>query len=53
LHLYDSIGREVLSSSLYFGVTDLRTEHLPSGLYLWNVTSGSAIIGAGKVMKVE
>lgn len=53
LHLYDSIGREVLSSSLYFGVTDLRTEHIPAGLYLWNVTSRSDIIGAGKVMKVE
>ncbi len=50
-HLYDQIGRLVREERLTFGVTEIDTEVLPSGIYFWVVVSNGERAKAGKIVK--
>lgn len=53
LHLYDATGKNVANKLLYYGITEIDTQNLSAGFYLYNITSGSEMIAKGKVVKVE
>ncbi len=52
-HLYDATGKNVINKPLYYGITEIDTQNLSVGFYLYNITSGSEMIAKGKVVKVE
>ena len=50
--LYDSVGRCVRQMDLSFGITEIETGALPSGLYIWEVSASGALLKSGKLIKV-
>lgn len=51
--LYDQMGRLVRAHALAYGLTDMETADLPTGLYFWEVRSGGELVKVGKAVKVE
>jgi len=49
--LYDQMGRLIQTVPLSFGITDLETGALPSGMYYWEVTSAGRRVKSGKAVK--
>jgi hypothetical protein len=52
-HLYDNMGRLIKSIRLDYGITEVATQNLGTGLYLWSVTSKGDQVKSGKIMKIE
>jgi hypothetical protein len=52
-YLYDNTGRLLKNQKLSYVNTEIETQNLSEGLYFWNITSNTEIIGTGKVVKVE
>ncbi len=50
-HLYDQMGRLFLKKRLAFGIIEIDTEDLPSGIYFWQVESNGERVKAGKIIK--
>lgn len=50
LTLYDQLSRQMLHQSIHESAT-IDTEHLPKGLYLYEVRQDHRMIGAGKLIK--
>jgi PKD repeat protein len=53
VRLYDLTGRMVLESSLQTGTTDLDTEALPAGAYIWQVSTREGVVKSGKAIKLK
>jgi len=51
LRLYDQMGRLIRTQYLHFGITELETDALPSGMYFWEVTSAGRRVKSGKAVK--
>ena len=49
--LYDNLGRLVRQTGLEYGITEIETGDLPTGLYFWEVMSGGERVVSGKVVK--
>lgn len=49
--LYDQMGRLVRKKQLAFGITDIDTSDLPSGMYFWEIVSNGSQAKAGKIVK--
>jgi hypothetical protein len=50
--LFDPVGRCVRQIDLSFGITEIETGALPSGLYIWEVSASGALLKSGKLIKV-
>lgn len=50
IHIYSLIGEEIMTSSLTKEVTTLSTDHLPSGMYFYTITTNNSIIQTGKLV---
>jgi len=48
--VYNVMGEEVLSSSITNSLTTIETSNLPSGIYIYTVTSNTNIIQTGKLI---
>lgn len=49
--LYDTFGRMVAQMDLSMGYNELKLPQLPSGMFVWEVTSGGVRVQVGKVVK--
>ena len=52
LHIYDQMGRRVMIKHLAYGVTEISTRNLPSGMYHWEVCAEGHVIKVGKSIKI-
>jgi len=50
--LYNQMGNLLQKERLAFGITQIDTEALPSGIYFWEVVSNGERAKAGKIIKV-
>ena len=50
LLLYDALGREVKREQIISTITTLQRNQLPAGIYYWQLQSGSAMAGRGKII---
>ncbi len=48
--LYDALGREVKREAVTSQTTTLNRNNLPAGIYYWQLQSGGAAVGKGKVV---
>jgi hypothetical protein len=53
LILYDQLGRVVLREPLSFGVTEIGTGHLSSGIYFYIVEAKGERVKSGKLIRME
>ena len=51
--LYDMTGRLVQEQRIVTGVNELETAGLTTGMYFWELTTGSERVRVGKVVKYE
>jgi len=51
--LYDQMGRLLREERLAFGITEIDTEALPSGIYFWVVVSNGERAKTGKIVKAR
>ena len=49
--LYNHMGNLLRKENLAFGITEIGTEDLPSGIYFWEVVSNGERAKAGKIVK--
>ncbi|MBL7906220.1 MAG: T9SS type A sorting domain-containing protein, partial [Bacteroidales bacterium] len=49
--LFDTGGRQVLETDLSGDMQRVKTEQLPSGVYIYRITGSNRVIGSGKWLK--
>ncbi|PCJ86025.1 MAG: hypothetical protein COA57_06685 [Flavobacteriales bacterium] len=50
LRIYDLVGREVMKSEIRNQKSEIRRDNLPSGIYIYEISAGVQMIGAGKLI---
>ena len=52
-NLYDQMGRLILKDWLAFGITEIETSSLPTGMYFWEIRAMGETVKTGKCVKVQ
>lgn len=50
-YLYNQLGNVLREENLAYGITEIETGTLPSGMYFWAVMSNGGLVKSGKIVK--